>query len=129
MRARALRSISTDTERLLWHHLRDRRLGGYKFRRQHPIGPFFADFACVEAGLVIELDGGQHYEAAALDVDARRTAALNAHGFEVLRFNDREVLTECDGVLHRILDWLHARHPHPQPSPAGGRGGQSKDIE
>ena len=56
-KARALRQASTDAERALWYRLRDRRLAGHKFRRQHPVGPYFADFACVEAGLVIELDG------------------------------------------------------------------------
>ena len=59
VRARALRTSSTDAEALLWHHLRDRRLAGYKFRRQRPIGAYFADFACLESALVVELDGGR----------------------------------------------------------------------
>ena len=59
-RARSLRKNMTDVERLLWQLLRDRQLGGYKFRRQHPIGPFFVDFVCLEKELVIEVDGGQH---------------------------------------------------------------------
>ena len=62
MRARALRKTQTDAENLLWHHLRDRRLLDLKFRRQRPIGKYIADFACLEVGLVIELDGGQHVE-------------------------------------------------------------------
>ena len=76
VRARTLRQASTDAERALWDRLRDRRLAGHKFRRQHPVGPYFADFACVQAGLVIELDGGQHFHPTNAGADARRTAAM-----------------------------------------------------
>ncbi|HUG21783.1 endonuclease domain-containing protein [Piscinibacter sp.] len=122
VRARGLRQSSPDAERALWLRLRNRQLAGYKFRRQHPIGPYFADFACVEAGLVVELDGGQHVEAEAVEYDRCRTAKLNEMGFHVLRFNDREALTERDGVLAAILDWLTAHHPHPNPLPQAGEG-------
>src|SRR5216683_1045181 len=74
-RARELRITMTDAERRLWSALRGRRLRGFKFRRQHRLGPFIADFVCVEHRLVIEADGGQHAESA---VDARRTAWLEA---------------------------------------------------
>jgi adenine-specific DNA-methyltransferase len=97
-------------------------LGGYKFRRQHPVGRFFADFACVEAGLIVELDGGQHFEPDAMAADARRSVELNSAGFYVLRFTDREALTEQDAVLGRILDWLETNHPHPNPLPPAGEG-------
>jgi very-short-patch-repair endonuclease len=122
VRARELRTASTDAERLLWSRLRDRRLAGYKFRRQHPVGRFFADFACLEATLVVEIDGGQHYDDQARSADDRRTVALIAEGFQVLRFSNRDVLAECDAVLSRILEALAARDPHPSPLPQAGEG-------
>jgi very-short-patch-repair endonuclease len=122
VRARALRHSSTDAERLLWSRLRDRGLAGYKFRRQHPIGAFFADFACIEAKLVVELDGGQHFDAESALSDVRRTALLAEHGFHVLRFSNREMLIETEAVLSAIHDWLVAHHPHPNPLPQAGEG-------
>jgi very-short-patch-repair endonuclease len=110
-RARTLRQTSTDAERALWHRVRDRRLADHKFRRQHPVAPYFADFACVEAGLVIELDGGQHVEHDEACADARRTAAMNALGFHVMRFTDREALLQLDAVVTCILEWLTAGRP------------------
>ena len=128
VRARQLRRSATEAERALWQRLRDRQLAGYKFRRQHPIGGYFADFACVEAKLVIELDGGQHFEPAAMAVDARRTAELSAHGFHVLRFNDREVLAERDAVVTGILNWLAVNHPHPNPLPQAVEGVNAAEL-
>jgi very-short-patch-repair endonuclease len=122
VRARELRQTSPDAERALWNCLRNRQLGGHKFRRQHPVDRYFADFACVEAGLIVELDGSQHCEPAAMRADAARTEALRAHGFHVLRFTDRETLIERDGVLAAIADWLTANHPHPSPLPPAGEG-------
>ena len=122
VRARVLREASTDAERLLWSRLRSRRLGGHKFRRQHPLGPFFADFACLESKLIVELDGGQHYEEASQAADEQRTVVLEDQGFEVLRFSNRDVLVETDAVLVRILDRLAARDPHPSPLPQAGEG-------
>ncbi|WHZ10416.1 MAG: hypothetical protein OJF60_000855 [Burkholderiaceae bacterium] len=101
VRARNLRGNATEAEALLWSRLRDRRLAGHKFRRQRPIGPYFADFACLEIGLVVELDGGQHVEAAAYD--AARTLAMEREGFRVLRFWNNEVLTRIDAVCEQIL--------------------------
>ena len=126
VRARSLRGASTDAERALWHELRDRRLAGCKFRRQHPIGPYLADFACLEAKLVIELDGGQHFEPPQAEADARRTAALAALGYTVLRFSNRQVLLERAAVLQSLHDRLAAGrlhdHPHPDPLPPAGEG-------
>jgi very-short-patch-repair endonuclease len=122
VRARELRQSSPDAERAIWNALRNRQLDGYKFRRQHPIGAYFADFACVEAMLVVELDGGQHFEPKALDADARRTRALNGNGFQVLRFDDRQALAGRESVLTSILDWLRIHHPHPNPLPLAGEG-------
>ena len=127
VRARELRRSSPDAERAVWAALRNRQLDGYKFRRQHPVGPFFADFACVEASLIVELDGGQHFEPEAVEADARRTHALNANGFHVLRFDDRQALVEREGVLTRIRDWLHSHRPHPSPLPQAGEGVDPKD--
>jgi very-short-patch-repair endonuclease len=127
VRARELRQNSPDAERRLWSALRDRQLDGYKFRRQRPIGPYFADFACVEAMLVVELDGGQHFEPEALVADRVRTQEMNRRGYQVLRFTDREALSERDAVLTHILEWLHGHHPHPNPLPQAGEGVTSKD--
>ncbi len=98
--ARRLRQDMTDAEARLWYYLRDRRMEGYKFRRQHRIGGFIADFACVEAGLVIEADGGQHGEQQ--DRDCNRTRALQDQGFRVVRFWDHDILTRTTDVLEQI---------------------------
>jgi very-short-patch-repair endonuclease len=100
MRAKSLRQSSTDAEKLLWYRLRNRQLLDLKFRRQRPIGKYFADFACVEIGLVIELDGGQHLEQVAYD--AQREGDMKALGFTTLRFWDNEVLNETDAVMEKI---------------------------
>ncbi len=123
-RARELRQTSPDAERALWQALRARQLDRRKFRRQHPLGPYVADFACLEAQLVIELDGGQHFEDDAMAADARRTAWLNSHGFQVLRFTNLEVLTQREAVLVAILNWLdeNCAGPHLDPVPQAGEG-------
>jgi len=90
----------TDAELCLWKRLRAKQIDGYRFRRQVPIGPYIADFACLKAHLVIEVDGGQH--AQTREQDDRRTALLASHGFRVLRFWDNDVLLETDGVLESI---------------------------
>ena len=110
-RARALRRDSTDAERAMWRILRDRRLAGFKFRRQQPLGPFFADFACFSHRLIIEIDGGQHADNPA---DERRTAWLERQGFRVLRFWNNDVLSNREGVYLAVLDALTSRPPpHP----------------
>jgi very-short-patch-repair endonuclease len=125
-----LRETSTDAERLLWKHLRDRRLDGYKFRRQHPVASYFADFACDETRLVVELDGGQHFELEAAQADAKRTAALRANGWHVLRFDNRQMLQQTEDVLSAIHDWLRSNHPHPHPNPLppAGEGTETKEV-
>jgi len=110
--AKRLRANSTDAERKLWSRLRDRRLLGFKFVRQQPVGPFIADFACREADLVIELDGSQHAEDDAVRYDLRRTAVLAEHGYEVLRFWNTDALIHTDGVLEVIV-----AHLQKAPSP------------
>jgi very-short-patch-repair endonuclease len=93
--AARLRLYRTDAEDQLWQALRNRRLNGYKFRFQHSLGPFVVDFACLDANLIIEVDGGQHND----EIDAQRTAFLEAKGFRILRFWNHDVLTNRDGVL------------------------------
>jgi very-short-patch-repair endonuclease len=108
-RARRLRRDASDAENRLWYVLRNRNLNGLKFVRQLSIGPFFADFACREAALIVELDGGQHD---GLRGDERRTAYLNAQGYSVLRFWNNEVLENRDGVLDAMLRVI-AQNPSP----------------
>ena len=108
-RARQLRREQTDAERLLWSRVRDRRLLGLKFRRQYPVGPYLADFCCIEQRLIVELDGGQHVEQVLRD--AARTAVLARYGYRVLRFWDHEVLMATEAVLERIVDAV-GKAPH-----------------
>lgn len=105
--ARRLRKSMTDAEKKLWHYMRDRRLGGFKFRRQHPVDPYIADFACVEAGLIVELDGSQHIIRAAYD--KKRDIYLQQKGYRVLRFWNNDVYENLSGVMETIL---HALDPH-----------------
>ena len=100
-RAKRLRRDSTDAERALWRHLRNKRLLGYKFRRQAPIGQYIVDFVCFSQNLIVELDGGQHLTQR--DYDAKRTEWLQSRGFRVLRFWDNEALGDADSVLERIM--------------------------
>jgi len=103
-RARALRKNMTDAVRALWHSLRNRQLGGFKFRRQKPIGSYIADFVCIEKKIIIEVDGGQH--ALQKEHDIKRSEYLKEEGYRVLRFWNNEVLTETDAVLNNILKSL-----------------------
>jgi very-short-patch-repair endonuclease len=98
--ARALRRDSTDAERRLWAVLRDRRLAGYRFRRQYPVGDFVVDFACTKHNLVVEADGGQHSDN---EADLRRTAFLQREGWRVVRFWNNDVLANTEGVVETIL--------------------------
>ena len=98
--ARKLRREMTEAEDKLWHELRSRRLDGIKFRRQVPIGPYVADFACLDSWLIVELDGTQHAES---HRDAKRDAELNRRGFRVLRFWNDEVLRELTSVCDTII--------------------------
>jgi very-short-patch-repair endonuclease len=102
-RARTLRATQTDAERLLWRHLRNRGLYGWKFRRQRPIGQYVADFVCMEAKLIVEVDGSQHMENRD---DVKRTAGLESQGFRVMRFWNNEVLEQTEAVLSAIGEEL-----------------------
>lgn len=102
-RARVLRSNATSAEDRLWYELRARRLNGLKFVRQCPIGPFFVDFACREAKIIVEVDGGTHSTADELARDDARTAYLEGLGFRIFRAHNIEVYENIDGVLDTLL--------------------------
>lgn len=109
-----MRRDDTNAEARLWNVLRDRRLGGWKWRRQVPVDHYIADFLCVDAKLVVELDGGQHSEQVAYD--ARRTAELKLQGFRVLRFWNSDVLRNRTGVCLTILEACGGEAPLPRPA-------------
>jgi very-short-patch-repair endonuclease len=119
-RARKLRREQTDAEGKLWYLLRARRLAGYKFKRQFPIGPFIADFACVELKLIIEADGGQHAERQAYDDN--RSRWLQAKGWRVLRLWNHDVLNNIEGVTETLREAVRflENNPSPYPLPASG---------
>ena len=102
--ARQMRQEPTPAEAALWQQLRRKNLGGYKFRRQHPIDRFIVDFFCREARLVIEVDGAIHEYTA--EEDALRTEFLESHGLRVMRFTNEAVLQHMDGVLDAIREAL-----------------------
>ncbi len=99
-KARQLRTPLTPLEAILWRRLRAKRIS-YKFRRQHVIGPYIADFCCEEARLIIEVDGDSHVEQVAYD--EARTEHMSGLGYRVLRFTNRDVLHNVEGVLEVIL--------------------------
>ena len=113
--ARKLRREMTDSERKLWQYMRAGRFDGFKFRRQHPIPPYVADFCCVAARLIVELDGSQHSQ----DMDAARTRYLESQGWRVLGFRDNDALLETDAVLDAIWNAISTRTLSPTPLPTG----------
>ena len=114
--ARRLRTLPTEAEKALWRHLRQKQVADARFRRQHPIDRYVVDFVCLEARLVIEVDGGQHATAD----ESARDAYLRERGYRVLRFWNNEVLGNVAGVLTVIAAALV--DPPPHPSPARGEG-------
>jgi very-short-patch-repair endonuclease len=102
--ARQMRHEPTDAERKFWSCVRGRGFGGYKFKRQYPIGRYIVDFVCLEHRLIVELDGGQH--ALQEDYDAERTAYLEARGFRVMRFWNDEFLKHPNEMLEGVLLFL-----------------------
>jgi very-short-patch-repair endonuclease len=110
-----------DAEKKLWYHLRRRKIAGYRFRRQVPIAGYIADFACLSARLIIEVDGGQHNEPDNEILDTKRTVWLEARGYRVLRFWNSSVLSEIDSVTETIFNALELG-PSPTPTlPLRGR--------
>ena len=121
--ARALRTNTTEAERRLWYYLRGRRMHGLKFGRQLPIAGYVADFACIEAGLVIELDGGQHVEQQGYDQE--RARKLHINGYRVLRFWNDDVLLRTRAVLDEIHRQLE---PLPSPPLQAGEGAKGESA-
>jgi very-short-patch-repair endonuclease len=119
-RARQLRRDATEAEKRLWRALRE-KLPQAKWRRQMPIGPYFADFACFAERLIVELDGGQH--ASASEYDAARTRFMEGQNYRVLRFWNNDVMENMEGVLETIAAALSPSPPQPAagalPLPAG----------
>src|SRR5215469_8129474 len=149
-RARTLRRAMTEAERRLWQMLRSRQNQGWRFRRQVPIGGFIADFACHEARLIVEIDGGQHDPST--EEETGRTRFLEGEGYQVLRFWSNELLDNPEGVRSAIAEHLQRDHPHahstdhphptlphrgggleapstPSPSMGEGRGGGDGEAE
>lgn len=108
-RARVLRRETSAAERKVWAGLRNRSLGGHKFVRQERIGPYYADFACREARLVVEIDGATHSSEDEIAYDKRREAFLRAQGYRVIRFTNEEVYGHSDSVFDAILAALEER--------------------
>jgi very-short-patch-repair endonuclease len=126
VRARALRRSMTDAEKKLWWHLRRLPIETTHFRRQAPIGPYFADFACHKHRILIEVDGGGHAEARQIAADAARTAYLKSRGYRVFRFWNNEVLKEIDGVMSVIYAAIHDDEAPPTPDPSPPRASRSR---
>lgn len=121
--ARVLRKTSTETEKILWRVLRNRRFSDFKFRRQHSIGSHILDFFCISAKLNIEIDGGGHGHPAQLKKDTERDEFLKAHGIRTLRFWNHQLRRNLDVVRQTIWLALHSAEaaPHLNPLPKGER--------
>ena len=117
--ARELRRNPTPAERLLWEYLKNRQAAGLKFRRQHPLGKFIADFYCHERKLIVELDGTIHDTREQKEADKGRTYELNEMGIKVIRFSNEEVLANIKDVLKKIIEATTAHNPYPS-----GEGGE-----
>jgi very-short-patch-repair endonuclease len=121
--SRSLRREMTDAERALWRHLRAGRLEGIKFRRQHPLPPYIADFCCIHARLIVEVDGSQHSPRS----DASRNQALESRGWRIARFWNHDVLLHTDAVVDEI--WRLVADPALSPTPLPvGEGQKARNI-
>lgn len=103
----------TDAEKLLWYHLKNKQLNGYKFRRQEPIGNYIVDFVCYSCRIIIEADGSQHLDS---ETDKERDEWFSSQGFRVLRFWNNDIISNIEGVLEVI----HTACSSPTPSNTGG---------
>jgi very-short-patch-repair endonuclease len=127
--ARKLRRTMTRQELKLWLHLRELRKRGFHFRRQCPLDGYVIDFVCYHPKLAIEIDGSQHSHLPHKSRDAKRDAYLTASGFRVIRFWNRDIDENLEGVTTLILHELQSNAPHPAarrappPLPARGRDG------
>jgi very-short-patch-repair endonuclease len=124
--ARRLRRDMTPAEAKLWGILRDRRIGQFKFRRQQPVGPFYVDFVCFAARVVVELDGTSHLGRE--EHDSARECYLRESGFVIIRFENFVVMLDENRVVEAVVRVCRKRAGDPLtpiPSPAGGEGGQT----
>jgi very-short-patch-repair endonuclease len=121
-RARALRTNATEAEKIVWRMVRAHRLEGVGIRRQTPMGPYIVDFVSHAAKVIVELDGGQHYDDDHEARDARRDKFLRSKGFRVLRFSNHDVMTNKEGVWDVIAAAVGAAVAPSLPSPASGGG-------
>ncbi len=122
--ARHLRHEMTEAEQLLWFHLRRKQLGDLRFRRQHPIGPYIADFVCIEQRLIVEVDGSQHGG----EKDARRDEWLESAGFRIVRVWNNDVVHRVNDVLAAILAIAAPNSPLPPCGhlpPQAGEGSEA----
>ena len=124
--AKGLRKDLTTAEELLWHELRAKRLGGHKFRRQHPVGDYIADFACIKAKTIIEVDGATHSTDAEREYDEKRTQYLESQNWKVIRISNEDIYKHRDDVL----DHIYAHLPPPPlqgTSPVNGARKSKKE--
>jgi very-short-patch-repair endonuclease len=120
--ARELRKNLTDAERKLWSKIRRKQLDGFIFYRQKVISSHIVDFYCHEAKLVIEVDGGQHFTINGIEKDKSRDVYLSDLGLHVMRFNNLDVLKNCESVLQVIMEYLSNIKNNPPKSPFGKGG-------
>ena len=104
--AKKLRENATQAEEILWFELRNNQLEGYKFRRQHPLLKYIADFYCHQLKLVIEIDGGYHQTEEQKKLDTERTATIEFEGLKVIRFTNEQVISNISDVLHKIKEFI-----------------------
>ena len=124
-KAREMRKNPTEAESVLWPFLSGDKMGAH-FRRQHPVFDYIPDFICISHRLIIEVDGGYHFEGEQPEKDEERTLQLNQAGYVVLRFTNEEVLCNTDVVLEEIADALEDQQSNQSPLPSGGVGGGSR---
>ena len=124
-KAREMRKNPTEAESVLWPFLSGDKMGAH-FRRQHPVFGYIPDFICISHRLIIEVDGGYHFEGEQPEKDEERTLQLNQAGYVVLRFTNEEVLCNTDVVLEEIADALEDQQSNQSPLPSGGVGGGSR---
>jgi very-short-patch-repair endonuclease len=123
-RAKELRQQLTHAEVILWNRLRSRRLGGFKFRRQHPIGSYIADFYCASRRLVVEVDGSVHI--GQQEPDEQRTQRMAEHGYRVLRVSNQQIEKDLESVMCRILEACQEGAYSPFPGSGEGQGFPSR---
>ena len=124
-RACEFRRTMNAPERKLWRALSNRKVGGLRFRRQHPIGSYIADFICLERRLVIEVDGSQHGFEAQVEHDQRRTDWLHSEGYRVIRFWANEVMSNTEGVVESITREALSMPSRDMNASSRGEGGES----